>query len=109
MAKSFSEKKSLLSLTLISAPGIVVHLCYLELGGIPDSVVLDAALKLTVLLQPACFACPIQHLFGAPLLLISTRGKKKSFIFSLLKDKNPIQSLIGKFIQTTNLPSFTEH
>lgn len=88
MAKSFSEKKkSLSALTLISARGIVVHLCYLELGGVPDSVVLDAVLKLTVLLQPAYFACPIQHLCGVPPLLVSTRGKRNALFFSFLKEK----------------------
>lgn len=81
----FENKKTLLALTLIFAPGIALHLRYPELGSVPDSVVVDAALKSTVLLQPVYFACPIQHLFCVLPLSVSTGGK--SFVLSLFKDE----------------------
>ena len=86
----FEKKKTLLALTLIFAPGIALHLCYPELSSVPNSVVADAALKSTALLQPVYFAYPIQHIFCILPLLVSTGGKRRILFCLYSKTKKSI-------------------
>lgn len=77
MVKScFYLKNAILVLTLLSAPERALRSRNLNLGAVPDSAAAAAAPKATGLSQSVDVACPIQHLFGVPALLLATGVKR---------------------------------
>lgn len=74
-----------LVLTLLFAPERALRSRHLNLGAAPDSAAAGAVPKATGLLQPVDVACPIQHLFDVPALLLST-GVRKRLHFLPFKD-----------------------